>query len=233
MIDKKRLISEAATLGADISEQAAKRLDDYCERLIETNKTLNLTAITDPREVEIKHLLDSSTLLTLEELRGKVADVGTGAGFPGVVLKAARPELSLTLIDATGKKLKFIENAAAETGIEVTTLHGRAEELARGEYRESFDTVTARAVASLPSLLEYCLPLVKAGGHLIAMKGPDAEEEIALSKHALKELSGMVIAKRRFTLPDESERVVVVIKKISQTAPKYPRSGKNISKSPL
>ncbi len=233
MIEINRLISEAAALGVEISEDAAKRLDGYCERLVETNKSFNLTAITEPREVEIKHLLDSAALISIEELAGRVADVGTGAGFPGVVLKALKPSLSVTLIDATGKKLKFIEAAAAEMGVEVTTLHGRAEELARGEYRESFDTVTARAVAQLPSLLEYCLPLVKPGGHLIAMKGPDAEEEIALSKHALRELSGMVIAKRRFTLPDESERVVVVVKKISQTAPKYPRSGKNISKSPL
>lgn len=233
MIDTTRLINESAALGFALSEEGAKKLDGYCERLVETNKTLNLTAITEPREVEIKHLLDSLTLLTAEELSGSVADVGTGAGFPGVVIKAAKEELDVTLIDATGKKLRFIENAAGETGIDVKTVHGRAEELARGEYREAFDTVTARAVASLPTLLEYCLPLVKPGGHLLAMKGPDAETEISLSKHALKELGGMVIAKRRFTLPDESERVVIIIKKISQTAPKYPRSGKNIAKSPL
>lgn len=233
MIDITRLISEAGSLGVSVSEQAANKLDSYCEKLVETNKSLNLTAITEPRDVEIKHLLDSLTLLSCDELSGEVADVGTGAGFPGVVIKTAKESLSLTLIDSTGKKLKFIEDAAREIGVDIKTVHGRAEELSRGEYREAYDTVVARAVAELSPLLEYCLPLVKAGGHFIAMKGPDADEEISRSKHALKELGGMVVAKRRFTLPNGSERVLVVVKKISQNAPKYPRSGKNILKSPL
>ncbi len=233
MIDKERVIAEARALGVELTVKAAHTLDVYCAELIETNEHLNLTAITEPRAVEDKHLLDSLAVLTCPEVRGAVADVGAGAGFPGFVLQAADPSLDVTLIDATGKKLAFCERAGAHAGVSLRTLHGRAEELARGPLRESFDCVTARAVASLPSLLEYCLPLVKKGGHFIALKGPEADEEIAASKKALALLGGALEAVRRYALPDGSKRALVVVKKISQTPSKYPRSGKNISKIPL
>ncbi|MEA5050590.1 MAG: 16S rRNA (guanine(527)-N(7))-methyltransferase RsmG [Oscillospiraceae bacterium] len=233
MIDQQRLIREAADLGVTLGENAARQLDVYCAELAETNRTLNLTAIVEPRDVEIKHLLDSLAVLSCGRLSGRVADIGTGAGFPGVVLKAACPALDVTLIDATGKKLAFCERASALAGVRVEVVHGRAEELARGALRESFDGATARAVASLPALLEYCLPLVRRGGCFIALKGPEADEEVAASKKALALLGGRVADIRRFALPDGAKRALVIVEKISQTPTKYPRSGKNISKTPL
>lgn len=233
MIDIARLIEESTALGVTVTEAQAATLDRYVEHMIETNKNLNLTAITEPRDIEIKHLLDCIALCGVPELTSSVADVGTGAGFPGIVIKVLRPELELTLIDATAKKLGFIERICAELGIEVTTLHGRAEELARGEYREAFDTVVCRAVAPMCSLVEYCLPLVKPGGHLIAMKSPEAAGELAESGYAISLLGGGQPIVENFALPGGIERSFVKIKKISQTPPKYPRNGKNISKSPL
>jgi 16S rRNA (guanine527-N7)-methyltransferase len=227
------LISEANGLGIALTARQAALLDGYVQKVAEANLRLNLTAITEPREVEVKHLLDCLVLCGLPELRGAVADVGTGAGFPGVVVKISRPELRLTLIDATAKKLRFVEAACAELDISVQTSHGRAEELARGRLREAFDTVVARAVAPLDRLAEYCLPLVKVGGFLLAMKGPDAVAELSGSAAAIAQLGGKAGEGARFVLPGGAERMVVKIKKISQTPPKYPRNGKNIAKCPL
>jgi len=233
MINKQRLIEEARGLGVDITWDHVQKLDEYCEAVVGTNKHLNLTAITDPRDVEIKHLLDCVELCSLSELSGSVADVGTGAGFPGVVVKVVKPELKMTLIDATKKKLGFIEKTCLELDIDAAVLHGRAEELARGQYREIFDTVCARAVASLVCLAEYCLPLVKIGGHFIAMKGPEAESEIADALYAIEVLGGAKPQIKKVSLPGETERTLITIKKISQTPPYYPRNGKNITKIPL
>lgn len=233
MINRSRLIREAKELGADITEQQAETLGRYIEHMVEINKSLNLTAITEPREIEIKHLLDCIAICGLAELRGAVADVGTGAGFPGVVIKSLRPELDVTLIDATAKKLAFIEKTCAEVQLNIKTVHGRAEELARGEYRELFDTVVARAVAPLCSLVEYCMPLVRIGGFFLAMKGPEADEELAESAYAVEQLGGGLTVVENFQLPGQNERCFVKIKKISQTPSKYPRNGKNIAKKPL
>lgn len=233
MIDQQRLIQEAAALGITVTPQQSDLLDRYCAGVIDTNRHLNLTAITDPREVEIKHLLDCLAVCTLPQLRGAVADIGTGAGFPGVVLAVMRPDLRLTLIDATAKKLRFVLQACDALGIAVQTVHGRAEELARDTLRETFDTVTARAVAPLPTLLEYGLPLVNVGGHLLAMKGPEADVELADSAYALKELGGHTVEVKHITLPGGLRRAVVIIQKTAPTPGRYPRGGKNITKNPL
>lgn len=233
MIDTTRFIEEAAALGAAVTPQQAELLARYCAQVVETNRHLNLTAITDPREVEVKHLLDCAAIAPLPVLAGRVADVGTGAGFPGVVLRVLRPDLEVTLVDATAKKLAFVQQACDALGIAVTTLHGRAEELARTQYREHFDTVTARAVAPLPSLAEYCLPLVQVGGYLVAMKGPEAEVELADSAYALAQLGGEPVDIVHFTLPGELRRAAVVLRKTAPTPPRYPRAGKNIAKAPL
>ncbi|MEG2233358.1 MAG: 16S rRNA (guanine(527)-N(7))-methyltransferase RsmG [Oscillospiraceae bacterium] len=234
MIDKKRLIENAKGFEIELSDKQAELLDAYGELLVEKNKVMNLTAITDPDGVENKHLLDSLLCAALPQIAGRVADVGTGAGFPGVVIKIAKPEAEVTLIDATLKKLVFIEECCADLGISIVTVHGRAEELShRSEYRESFDCVTARALANLPSLCEYCLPLVKVGGWFVAMKGPEAYAETELSVTALSLLGGEIKETKSLKLPDGEERVLVVIKKISQTPSKYPRSGKNITKNPI
>jgi len=233
MIDTQRLIEQARGLNVDVTGDQAQKLGDYCTAVLEMNRHLNLTAITDPRDVEVKHVLDCITLCALPELRGRVADVGTGAGFPGVVIKIAKPDLDVTVIDATRKKLGFIETACRRLGIEVTAVHGRAEELARGQHREQFDTVCARAVAPLGSLVEYCLPLVKVGGHFIAMKGPEAASEISDSLYAIETLGGQKPQLVKATLPGDIERTLITIKKISQTPSHYPRNGKNITKSPI
>lgn len=233
MINKQRLIAEAAELCVAVSPEQAALLDGYCMRLAEANRQVNLTAITDPREMEIKHLLDCLALCRLPELKGPVADVGTGAGFPGVVIQIIKPELDITLIDATGKKLAIVEEICAGLGIGVKTLHGRAEELARGEWRGQFQTIVARAVAPLAALAEYCLPLVRIGGTLLAMKGPEAETEIGEAQFAIAEMGGKLTTVENFELPGGLRRAVVTIKKISQTPAKYPRNGRNIAKKPL
>ena len=234
MIDRERLIQTAAGFGVALSAQQAALLDRYAELLCEKNKVMNLTAITDPDGVEVKHLLDSLLCAAQPEIAGRVADVGTGAGFPGAVIRVLKPEVALTFIDATAKKLGFIEESCAALGLQAETVHGRAEELAhKPEFRERFDCVTARAVANLPALCEYCLPLVKVGGWFVAMKGPEAPAELDQAKAALRALGGEAKELRRFSLPDGSERVLVVVKKISQTSTKYPRSGKNITKKPI
>ena len=234
MIDQQRLSAEAAALGAPLTPAQLSLLDRYAEAVVCKNEVMNLTAITEPREVEIKHLLDSLACSACPEVRGRIVDIGTGAGFPGAVLKIADPARELTLVDATGKKLTFIDETCAALGLHLTTVHGRAEELTRGaQFREAFDCAVARAVANLAALAEYCLPFVRVGGFFVAMKGPEAEAELAAAQRAVRELGGRPERIDCVTLPDGSERVLVVCKKISQTPAKYPRSGKNITKKPL
>lgn len=233
MINRLRLITEAAEQGIAVSKQQAALMDAYCARMLEANRHINLTAITDPREVEIKHLLDCLALCRAPELIGRVADIGTGAGFPGVVLKIMNPELNITLIDATAKKLAFLGKTCAELGIEIKTLHGRAEELGRGSLRESFQTVVARAVAPLIALAEICLPLIKIGGFLLAMKGPEAKAETVDAQFAIAQMGGTLTIVENFELPGGLRRSIVKIKKISQTPAKYPRNALNIAKKPL
>ena len=234
MIDKKRLCSMAAQYGIELTDRQLELLDGYAEAVVEKNKVMNLTAITLPEQLEEKHLLDSLLCASLPQLCGKIADVGTGGGFPGTVIKIFKPESELVLIDATQKKLAFIGESCAAIGIELETVHGRAEELARSaEHRERYDCVTARAVANLASLCEYCLPLVRVGGFLAAMKGPEAQAELADAQNALKLLGGKAQQIKSFILPAGDERKIVLIEKISHTPPKYPRSQKNITKCPL
>ncbi len=234
MIDAARLAANAAKLGLALTEEQLRALDAYAGAVVEQNRVMNLTAITDPEGVEHKHLLDSLVCAACPEVTGNVVDVGTGAGFPGVVLRVARPDCALTLVDATAKKLAFIERACAALGIELRTVHGRAEELTHREaFRERFDCATARAVANLASLCEYCLPFVRVGGHLVAMKGPEALAELEAARASLALLGGQLVRVDRRALPDGSVRTLVIVKKISQTPSKYPRSGKNITKNPI
>ncbi len=227
------LIRDAASVGAEISEEQAETLLQYADLLLAANAKVNLTAITDPEEIRIKHLVDSLSITSIPELRGSVADVGSGPGFPGVVIAAVKSDCSVTLIEATAKKLSFCLQTAQDLGIPIHGVHGRAEELARGALRESFDAVTARAVAPLPSLCEFCLPLVKVGGSMIAMKGPTIEEEITNAGAAIQELGGELICVRRLFLPDGSDRSVAVIGKKRSTPDNYPRNGKKIRENPL
>lgn len=232
MIDTSRLIEKAARYGIDAAP-VADALDRYAELLVEYNKKVNLTAITEPEGIEDRHFIDSLLLAAQPEVRGRVVDVGTGAGFPGIVLKLFRPEIELTLMEPTGKRVDFLKYACAELGIEAEFAKERAEEAARKRWRETFDTAVARAVADLPVLAEYCLPLVNIGGVFVAMKGSSAQDEAARGAGAVKKLGGEVAGTRAFTLPDSSARELIFCTKISHTPPAYPRNGGKIAKAPL
>lgn len=233
MFDIKRLQERSYQLGIQVTDEQLSLVERYCGYVAETNEKFNLTAIKDPDEMEEKNALDCLTVLPLLPAKGKLADVGTGAGFPGVIIKLCMPGLDVTLVEATEKKLRFAASTAADMGYPVTAVHMRGEEAARGPLRESFDVVTARAVASLPALLEYALPLVRPGGRLIAMKGAGADEEIAAAANALKELKGEIVSVKRFTLPTAGERALVEIRKTGNCPARYPRPAKNIKKAPL
>lgn len=233
MIDTRRLIENAGKYGVDLDTSTAEKIDHYCEAVRITNEQFNLTAITDPDEMEEKNALDCLTILPFIPQGCRLADVGTGPGFPGVILKIARPDIDVTLIEATDKKLQFAVRTAEKLGFSVTGVHARGEEAGRGEMREQFDIVTSRAVALLPALLEYTLPLVKVGGKLIAMKGAGAKEEIELARNALAILGGNVAAIHEITLPTAGERIIVEVEKIKPCPSKYPRQSKNIRKASL
>ena len=234
MIDKNRLEAKCAALGIALTGPMLDALDQYAEILVDYNQKVNLTAIRDPEGIEDKHFADSLLLANLPETAGKLVDVGTGAGFPGVVAKIFKPELQLTLMEPTGKRVEFLKYVCAQLGLSgVEFAKERAEEAARKVWREQFDVATARGVAALPMLSEYCLPLVKVGGVFLAMKGPGAAEELAESGAALKKLGGKGSGVAEFHLPGGDVRNIIRIKKISQTPPVYPRNGGKIAKSPL
>lgn len=204
------------------------------------NKVMNLTAITDEKEMKVKHVEDSLTVLEiLDELKPKnLVDVGTGAGLPGMIIKITRPEIEVLLIDSLNKRIKFLDEVIAELELKgISTMHARAEEAARknadSNEREKFDVAISRAVARLNTLLEYNLPFVKLGGHMIAMKGPGADDEIAETKKALEVLGGKLEKVKKLNLSNGDERNIVLIKKIKPTPQKYPRTGNKPKTNPL
>ena len=236
MINTTLLKTEAEKIGIILDDTALNRLDKYAEMIVETNKTLNLTAITDPDEIVYKHFIDSLSLLTVVELEkgAKVIDVGTGAGFPGVVLLIARPDIKITLMDGTNKRLNFIQSVLDEIGLDAEILHSRAELAGKEKaYREKFDLVTARAVANMNTLSEYCMPFVKVGGIFAPMKAAKADEELDSAKGAIKLLGGEIDRICHLDIENCGERSIIITKKISQTPPKYPRASAQISKKPL
>jgi 16S rRNA (guanine527-N7)-methyltransferase len=236
MIDTSLLKEKAWEFGVDLDDYALKRLDKYASSLVETNKHLNLTAITEPDEIVIKHFVDSLTVFKYVDIpyKASIVDVGTGAGFPGAVLQLYRPDLKVSFLDSTYKKLLFIDNALKEQGFVCQIIHLRAEQAGKEpELRESFDFATARAVAGLNTLCEYCLPLVKRGGSFVALKSMGAQEEIDNARNAIKELGGEIVQNTMFDLAENMPRRIVEIKKISQTPTKYPRASAKIASKPL
>ena len=234
MIDKQRLEEKCSTWNIALTGTQLDQLDAFAQILVDYNQKVNLTAITDPEGIEDKHFLDSLLFASQPEVAGRMVDVGAGAGFPGIVTKIFKPELELTLMEPTGKRVEFLKYACAQLGLTgVEFAKERAEEAARKVWREQFDIASARAVAALPVLSEYCLPLVKVGGRFIAMKGPEADAEAKAAANALKKLGGRYEETRQFTLPDGSARGLVFCKKISQTPTVYPRNGGKIAKKPL
>jgi len=207
----------------------------YADLLVEKNKVMNLTAITDPADIATLHFLDSATLLTLADFKGKtVADVGSGAGFPGMPLRIVEPEIRLTLLDSLNKRIDFLKEVCDDLGFtDVNCVHARAEEFA-AEHRESFDIVTSRAVANLQMLSELCLPLVKVGGYFLSMKSVDSEQELNAAKGAIKTLGGQVEKVVDYAIPgSEVSHRLIFIKKIAETGKKYPRTFAKIKKNPL
>ncbi len=234
MIDRNRLREKCAAKGIALSEAQLEQLDRYAAFLVEYNEKVNLTAITDAEGIEDKHFVDSLLFAARPEVAGSLVDVGTGAGFPGIVAKLYKPELKLTLMEPTGKRVEFLKQACALLGLsDVAVVKERAEEAARKQWRETFDVAGARAVAALPVLAEYCLPLVKKGGVFLAMKGASGREELASAQGALRKLGGSAAEMTLCTLPSGDERSLILCKKISQTPPQYPRNGGKIAKSPL
>ena len=230
---EQRLQSGLAAL--NLPAEGIPALVRYGDLLIETNKVMNLTAITDPEDVATLHFLDSAALLTLESFSGKsVVDVGTGAGFPGLPLRVLEPSIRLTLLDSLNKRIQFLETVCRELDLpDVACVHARAEEFA-AEHRESFDLAVSRAVAALPVLCELCLPLVKPGGKFLAMKSVESDAELAAAQHAIAVLGGAVEAVRDYAIPGTDVRHrLIVVEKVKKTPEKYPRMFAKIKKNPL
>ncbi|MBQ8264289.1 MAG: 16S rRNA (guanine(527)-N(7))-methyltransferase RsmG [Oscillospiraceae bacterium] len=230
-----KILSEGyAEMGLTPHEKSIERLRTYFEMLEERNKVMNLTAISGEEDCARLHFLDSSAALLCADMAGKsVIDVGTGAGFPGLPLKIMEPSIRLTLLDSLDKRIRFLGDVCAETGLEnVEFVHGRAEE--PGEMRESFDFAVSRAVARLSMLCEFCLPYVKLGGSFLALKGPAAQEELEEAKKAISILGGKVEKLFEYAVPGtELRHNIVIIRKVSPTPKKYPRRFAMMKKSPL
>ena len=218
-----------------LSPDAVPQLEAYAAALLEKNRVMNLTAITAPQDVATLHLLDCAALLTMADLRGKrVIDVGTGAGFPGMVLRILEPDFDLTLLDSLGKRIDFLNEVIEVLGLtNVTAVHARAEDFAK-ENRASFDMTVSRAVADLRTLSELAVPMVKTGGVFLAMKAADCAEEVQGAAHAFEVLGIGEPETLRYTVPhDGVERALVRLPKISETPAQYPRRFKKIQTSPL
>lgn len=229
--------------GIDITDYQEQQLQRYYDILSEWNKKINLTAITEYKDVVVKHFLDSALILKSELFVGQrlsdvgdssVLDLGTGAGFPGIVLAVLYPGYHYTLVDSLNKRIEFLHIIKEELGLDQIRLyHGRAEDFGRDlEFRNQYDFVVSRAVAELPVLLEYCIPFVKPEGYFISYKGKKYEEEIKLSQRALQELNVFVERKEQYILSGE-ERYLLFIKNLSETSNKYPRKAGKIKKNPL
>ena len=236
MLNKELFYSTIEKFNITIDEEAFNRLDTFAEMLIETNKSFNLTAIKEPDDVTVKHFADCLSIFKYVDIpeNAKMIDVGTGAGFPGLVLLLARPDIKMTFLDGTRKRLGFIEQVLEATKVDGEILHMRAEEAGQlVKYREKFDFSTARAVAALPVLSEYCLPFVKPGGSFISMKSAEIIEEMNEAKMAIGILGGKIQEDIVFDLVENMPRRIILIKKNSQTPTKYPRPSAQIAKKPL
>ncbi len=243
MIDKQKLKEYAAAYGVTVDAIAAEKLDRYAELLVQWNEKMNLTAITEPSEIVVKHFVDSLTALPLLPKQEGVSliDVGTGAGFPALPLAIVRSDLRVTLLDSLNKRLLFLQEVCRELGIQAQTVHSRAEDGGRQPaLREQFDVVTARAVAALPVLAEYCLPFCKVGGVFFAMKGPESNLEFEAAKTAVALLGAKAKESKSFVLPpivergdEQYERRIYVFEKTKATPARFPRPAAKIKKERL
>ena len=222
----------------ELPDGALELLNRYYEMLIDTNKVMNLTTITEYSEVVIKHFADSAAIGCITDMNGNIdlIDVGTGAGFPGIVLKIVYPQLSVVLLDSLNKRVNFLKNVITELGLTgISAIHGRAEDIARNkDYREKFDLCVSRAVANMSSLSEYCLPFVKVGGRFIPYKADGCDEEVKTASKAVNILGGKIRKIESYVIPDTDIcRKFVVIDKLKNTSAKYPRKAGLPTKEPL
>lgn len=236
MIDKELLRDLATTNGISLDNEALNRFDKYAELLVSWNEKINLTAITDPTEIIYKHFLDCLLLLTCTDFEegASLIDVGTGAGFPGLVLLIARPDLKITLMDGTLKRLNVIQDILDQLGLKANVVHARAEEAGRNkQFREKYDFATARGVCNLRDLSELCLPFVSVGGIFIAMKGANVKNEIAEGETAVEEMGGSILELIEYELYEYGDRSVLLIGKEEETPNRYPRPMGQIKKKPI
>lgn len=237
-MEKSRFDKELETFGIVLTDKQKEQFDRYYELLVEWNKVMNLTGITEYEEVCLKHFTDSLSIAAIKNMNkvNTMIDVGTGAGFPGIPLKIAFPHIRIVLLDSLNKRLKFLNQVIEELDLEdIVTLHGRAEDHARkADYREQFDLCVSRAVANLSTLSEYCLPFVKKNGSFVPYKSGDADDEINQAKEAIKILGGDISEINKFLLPgSDIGRSLVDIKKIKNTPFRYPRKAGIPAKEPL
>ena len=233
-----RFEQELENLGICLTEVQREQFDRYYELLVEWNKVMNLTGITDYDEVNLKHFVDSLTIVRVKNMKNveNVIDIGTGAGFPGIPLKIVYPEIKIVLLDSLNKRIKFLNTVIGELGLKnIETLHGRAEDYAKkSEYREKFDLCVSRAVANLSTLSEYCIPFVKVGGEFISYKSGTSDEEINEAQGAVNILGGKIEKTEKFKLPGtDMGRALVMIKKEKHTPGRYPRKAGVPGKEPL
>lgn len=227
---------KSQSINIKLNKRQIEALYNYMNLLIEKNKVMNLTGITEPKEIILKHFIDSLTILKYIEKDKTVIDVGTGAGFPGIPLKISEDSLRMVLLDSLNKRINFLNEVIENNKLtNIETIHGRAEDLGKNEkYREKFDVATSRAVAPLNILLEYMMPFVKIGGICICMKGNNCDEEIENSKNAIKILGGKIEKIEKFELPDsDNNRTIIIIKKFRKISNQFPRNAGIPTKKPL
>lgn len=233
---KDLIINGSTQLNIPLGGAQINQLMEYARLLVEWNEKINLTAITDSEGIATKHFLDSLTAIQTGYVKGKVIDVGTGAGFPGLVLKIAKPEIKLTLLDSLNKRINFLKEVCSEVGIDdVEFVHARAEDGGKNRvYRGQFDTVVSRAVANLTVLSEWCIPFLKQGGYFLALKGPLADEEVRDAKRAIKILGGRIEDVLEVQIPFTNlNHKIIIIKKVGQTPLRYPRKPGIATKTPI
>ena len=231
---KTKLLEIFSKENLTLSDAQVEKFETYAEMLCEWNEKINLTAITDDEGIVEKHFLDSVLPLTKVDVPcgTSIIDVGTGAGFPAVPMKIFREDIEITLLDSLNKRINFLSEVSSKTGISAKCIHSRAEDGGKNsELREKFDIATARAVAPLPVLCEYCLPFVKVGGKFLALKGPNEDEKEA--ENALSVLGGKILSVCDYSLPSGDGRRLIVIEKVKETPKKYPRDAGKIKKAPL
>lgn len=236
MIDYDKMQSKSGLYGVNLSQTQLSQLDKYAELLVDWNNKINLTAITDSQGIMTRHFEDSIALLKYVEIQenASLIDVGTGAGFPGMVLKIVRPDLNVTLLDSLNKRIIFLNEVASQLDIKVNSLHLRAEEGGHmPALREKFDFCCARAVSNLRELAEYCLPYVKPGGKFISMKGPNISDELESARTGIGTLGGKIHSIMQYHISDDSERNIIVVDKVCSTPSQYPRSYAKIKKKPI